>query len=161
MHFPRPPLQAGLSISTFRFLFVCARKVLLLIYTLQEGFVPYLYVVGRFCFLFIRCRKVFFIFHVVYYRRFPKEIPQHQALVSTVFRSVRKMAKSRYQLRHVCLSVRMEPFGSHWTDFHEILYLNIFRESVEVFFFICVEMVTQPVLHQQAYHGIFTEIEYR
>ena len=34
-----------------------------------------------------------------------------------------------------CLSlrpfVRMEQLGSHWTDFHEILYLSIFRKSVE------------------------------
>ena len=27
-------------------------------------------------------------------------------------------------------SVRMEQLGSHWTDFREILYLNIFRKSV-------------------------------
>jgi hypothetical protein len=25
----------------------------------------------------------------------------------------------------------MEQLGSHWTDFHEIWYLNIFRKSVE------------------------------
>ena len=33
----------------------------------------------------------------------------------------------------VCLSIRprMEQVGPHWTDFHEILYLNIFRKSVE------------------------------
>jgi hypothetical protein len=30
-----------------------------------------------------------------------------------------------------CLSVRMEQFGSHWTDFLEIRYLGIFRKSVE------------------------------
>jgi hypothetical protein len=30
----------------------------------------------------------------------------------------------------VCLPVRMEQLGSHWTDFH-ILYLYIFRKSVE------------------------------
>ena len=28
------------------------------------------------------------------------------------------------------MSVRMEQLGSHWTDFHEIWYLNIFRKSV-------------------------------
>jgi hypothetical protein len=28
------------------------------------------------------------------------------------------------------LSVRMEQLGWHWTDFHEILYLSIFRKSV-------------------------------
>jgi len=26
-----------------------------------------------------------------------------------------------------CLPARMEQSGSHWVDFHEILYLNIFR----------------------------------
>jgi len=31
----------------------------------------------------------------------------------------------------VSLSVRMEQFGSHWTDFHEILFLIIFTKSVE------------------------------
>jgi ABC-type arginine/histidine transport system permease subunit len=31
----------------------------------------------------------------------------------------------------VCLSVRMEQLGSHWTDFHEILYVTIFRKSIE------------------------------
>jgi len=28
-------------------------------------------------------------------------------------------------------SVRMEHFGSHWTDFHEILYFTIFLNPVE------------------------------
>ena len=35
----------------------------------------------------------------------------------------------------VCLSVRpsvgIEQLSSHWTDFHEVLYLSIFRKSVE------------------------------
>jgi hypothetical protein len=33
----------------------------------------------------------------------------------------------------VCVrpSVRMEQLDSHWTDFHEIWYLNIFRKSVD------------------------------
>jgi hypothetical protein len=37
------------------------------------------------------------------------------------------------QLRQICLSlsVRMKQFCSHWTNFHEIWYLNIFRKSVE------------------------------
>ena len=30
------------------------------------------------------------------------------------------------------LSVCMDQFGSHWTDFQEIWYLNIFRKSVEI-----------------------------
>jgi hypothetical protein len=29
------------------------------------------------------------------------------------------------------LSLCMEQLGSHWTDFNEILYLNIFRNYVE------------------------------
>ena len=28
-------------------------------------------------------------------------------------------------------SVHMGQFGSHWMDFHEILYLNVFHKSVE------------------------------
>jgi hypothetical protein len=31
----------------------------------------------------------------------------------------------------VCRSVRTEQHGSHWTYFHEISYLSIFRKSVE------------------------------
>ena len=41
-----------------------------------------------------------------------------------------KLQKTTYR-RHVCLSDRMEQLGSHSTDFHEILYLNIFRKSGE------------------------------
>ena len=52
-----------------------------------------------------------------------------------LFRCVRKIAKSDYQLRHVCLSlrssVRMEQLISHWTYFHENWYLIVFRKSVE------------------------------
>ena len=35
------------------------------------------------------------------------------------FRLFRKISKSDYYLRHVCLSVRIEQLNSHWTDFHE------------------------------------------
>jgi len=28
-------------------------------------------------------------------------------------------------------SIRMEKLGSHWTDFHEILYLSIVRKPLE------------------------------
>jgi hypothetical protein len=34
-------------------------------------------------------------------------------------------------LFHGCLSVRMEQLVLYSTDFHEILYLSIFRKSVE------------------------------
>ena len=40
------------------------------------------------------------------------------------------MRNVTYKRRHVCWSVRMEQLESHWTDFHEISYLSIFRKSV-------------------------------
>jgi hypothetical protein len=40
-----------------------------------------------------------------------------------VFAKLRKAAVSF--VRYVRPPVRMEELGSHWTDFHEILYLNI------------------------------------
>ena len=47
----------------------------------------------------------------------------------------RKLAKSYYRLRHVCLfvglSFRKVHLWSHWRDFHEIWYVRIFRKSVE------------------------------
>jgi hypothetical protein len=50
-----------------------------------------------------------------------------------VFRRVRKIAKSDYQLRpalvRVCGSVCMEQLDSHWTVFHESWYLSNFRKS--------------------------------
>ena len=36
-----------------------------------------------------------------------------------------------YDCPSVRPSIRMGQLGSHWTDFHEILYLSIFRKSVE------------------------------
>ena len=47
-----------------------------------------------------------------------------------VFRCVRKMPKSDHKFCHVYMSVRLE-LRSHWTDFREVLYLSIFRQSVE------------------------------
>jgi hypothetical protein len=48
---------------------------------------------------------------------------------------VRRLVKLRKAIisfvMSVCLSVRMEQFGSNWTDFHEMLYLGIFRELGE------------------------------
>jgi hypothetical protein len=46
--------------------------------------------------------------------------PDKQIYFIPVFRRVRKIAKSDYQLRHVCLFVRMQQIGSHWTDFNDI-----------------------------------------
>ena len=31
----------------------------------------------------------------------------------------------------ICLSVHMERLSSHWTDFHDIFYLNTFRKPVD------------------------------
>jgi hypothetical protein len=31
----------------------------------------------------------------------------------------------------VIISVRMEQLGSHWTDFHEVLFLSIFPKSIK------------------------------
>ena len=45
------------------------------------------------------------------------------------FKKVRKATISF--VMSVRLSVRMEQLGYHWTDFHEILYLRIFRKPVE------------------------------
>ena len=55
---------------------------------------------------------------------------------SFTFRRFRKIAKSDLasSCLSACLSVRpsarMEQFCSHWTDFHDILYLRIFKKSV-------------------------------
>ena len=51
-----------------------------------------------------------------------------------IVRRIRKIAKNRLlalSCLSVCLSVRMEHLGSHCTDFHEILYLSIFRKFVD------------------------------
>ena len=50
-----------------------------------------------------------------------------------IFRHARRTAKSDLasSCLSVCPSVRVELLGFHWTDFHEILYPNIFRKSVE------------------------------
>ena len=39
-----------------------------------------------------------------------------------IFRRVRIIAKSDYELRHFRPSVRIEQLGCHWTDFHVILF---------------------------------------
>ena len=48
---------------------------------------------------------------------------------------VRKIAKSDFKLFHVCLfvrpSVHTEHRVPHWMDFHEVWYLNVFRNSIE------------------------------
>jgi hypothetical protein len=49
-------------------------------------------------------------------------------IIILILRRVRKIAKIDYWHRRVCPSIRIEQLGSHWTDFHELLYLNIFFE---------------------------------
>jgi len=48
-----------------------------------------------------------------------------------VFRRLHNIIKSDYQLCHFCPSVRMKQLCSHWTDFLEIWYLNIFPKPAE------------------------------
>jgi len=48
-----------------------------------------------------------------------------------IFRRIRTIAKSGFQFRHVCPSVRTEQLGPHWTHIHEILCLYIFRKLIE------------------------------
>jgi hypothetical protein len=57
--------------------------------------------------------------------------PTRKTTHLSVLRRVHKIAKSDYQLRHVCLSVRMEELGPHGIDFHEISCMSIFRKCVE------------------------------
>ena len=57
-----------------------------------------------------------------------------QQVKIVIFRFVCKTAKSNFQLRYVCLSVRTDQLCCHWTDFHEsrrlrILFLKICREN--------------------------------
>jgi hypothetical protein len=47
-----------------------------------------------------------------------------------LFRRVREIANTGH-VRRVSQSVRMEQIGSHLTDFHEIWYLVIFRNTFE------------------------------
>jgi len=45
-------------------------------------------------------------------------------------RYFRKIAKSVYLLRHVCLSVLMKHLSYHWVNFRAILYLSIFKKNL-------------------------------
>jgi hypothetical protein len=62
-------------------------------------------------------------FHIIYEHKNMQKL--------SVFRHIRKIAKSDYYRHHVCPSTHMEQLDSHPTDFHEIWYLSIFRKSVE------------------------------
>jgi hypothetical protein len=45
--------------------------------------------------------------------------------------TIRFFTSAPKSLPHVCPSARMEQLGSHLSDFPEILYMSIFRKSVE------------------------------
>ena len=54
---------------------------------------------------------------------------RHESKISRIVNyEKRLLASSCLQVR---LPVRMVQFGSHWTDLHEILYLRIFRNSIQ------------------------------
>ena len=59
-------------------------------------------------------------------------MPRKQRIFLDAIAKLRKATIASSRLS-VCLSVRpsvhMEQLGSHWADFHEILYLRIFRKS--------------------------------
>ena len=52
-----------------------------------------------------------------------------------IFMSFRKIAESDCQLHLICPSFCMEQLGSHWTDFHEILYLSFLENLPRKFKF--------------------------
>jgi hypothetical protein len=69
-------------------------------------------------------------------RRLPPPPPPSSSVFISVDNSfLREFAKLRKAIiscgLSVCLSVRMEQLGPHWTNFYEIRYSNIFRKSVE------------------------------
>jgi hypothetical protein len=61
--------------------------------------------------------------------------PPHQVTSCAVANHLRAFTKLRKAtisfVISLCPSVRVEQLGPHWTNFHEILYLRIFRKSVE------------------------------
>jgi len=61
----------------------------------------------------------------------------------------------------VRLSVRMEQFGSQWTDFHEILYLTIFRKSVEKSQVLLKPDKRKGYLKRRPIHIFFLDFSYR
>ena len=65
-------------------------------------------------------------------------VPNSQALPSVLHSSnyslwgtFTKLWKATSFNMSVCLSIRMEQHGSHWTDFHEIWCWNIFQKPVD------------------------------
>jgi hypothetical protein len=59
----------------------------------------------------------------------------HETAAPSLLGAFEKLQKNDYYIRHIFLSVRlsvrMEKFHCHWTDFDENLYLRFFRTFVE------------------------------
>jgi hypothetical protein len=58
------------------------------------------------------------------------------------------LRKATINLCHVCLPFRMEQLGFHWMDFHEILYLSIFRKPVEKIQVLLKSNKNSGILHE-------------
>jgi hypothetical protein len=56
-------------------------------------------------------------------------VVKEELYIIYLFSRIRKNCETR-PIASSCLSVRLEQFGSHWTDFHEIPYFSIFRKSI-------------------------------
>ena len=62
-------------------------------------------------------------------------------VVTLVIMHFRKTAKTTLSfVMSVCLSGRVQLLCSHWTDFHEILYLRIFRKGTSKFHYILTRL---------------------
>jgi hypothetical protein len=91
--------------------------------------------------------------YYVYFKRSVICISLH-AFYRMIFNRFRKIAKSDYQLRHVCssfcLSARMEQLGSHWNDLHKIGYERLSKICRENSRFVNIWQ-KQRVLYMKAY----------
>ena len=64
---------------------------------------------------------------VTVYKTYKDNVSQANSLRHAVFiEAFAKFWKGTIELRHVCLSDRIEHLASHWTDFHKICYLCVF-----------------------------------
>ena len=61
--------------------------------------------------------------------RYNRSLSSSITLLYTYFRRTRKIALR--SVLSVRTSVSMQQFGSHWTDFHGILYLSFFLKSIK------------------------------
>jgi hypothetical protein len=79
-------------------------------------------------------RKAAFYIHISLWksRQINVTRDEQNLRTSVILRRDRNIAKSDYQLRHVCPSTRMSQLGSHRTDFHEIWYFWQSAEKIQV-----------------------------